>query len=77
MAELLENDTEGVAGPIEDAGLPLRDDMVEMRFNHEEGLFRSSRSWLSTEGDASRSVFDTSDRCAPIELCRESDGVKF
>ena len=77
VAEWLENETEGVVGLMEDTGLPLTDEMVGMRFNQEEGLFMSSRLLLSTEGDASWSVFDTSDRRAPTELCRESDGVEF
>jgi hypothetical protein len=77
VAELLENDIEGVVGLTEDAGLALKDEMVEMRFNHEEGLFMSSRSLPSMAGDTSWSVFDMSDRRAPTELCRESDCVEF
>ena len=53
VAEVFENDTEGVSGLIEDAGLPLNDEMIEIRFNHEEDLFKVSSSLLSVEGDAS------------------------
>jgi hypothetical protein len=77
VAELFENDTEGVVGLMEDAVLPLNDEIVEMRFSHEEGLFKLSRSLLSTEGDASWSVLNISDRRAPTELCLEIGGVDF
>jgi hypothetical protein len=75
VAELFENDTEDVVGLMEDPGLPLNDEMVEMRFSHED-LFKLSRSLLSTVGDVSWSVLDMSDRRAPTELCREIDGVE-
>ena len=36
MAELFEKDIEGVSGLMDDTGLPLNDEMVEMRFSHED-----------------------------------------
>ena len=53
VAEVFENDIEGVSGLTEDAGLPLNDEMTEMRFNHEDDLFKVSSSLLSVEGDSS------------------------
>ena len=53
VAELFENDTEGVVGLRDDERLPFNDDMVEMRFSHEDDLFKFSKSLLSAEGDAS------------------------
>lgn len=52
VAELFENDTEGVVGLMDEAGLALTDEMAEMRFSHED-LFELSKSLLSAEGDAS------------------------
>lgn len=53
VAELFENDTEGVVGLTDDEGLPFNDEMVEMRFSHEDDLFKFSKSLFSAEGDAS------------------------
>jgi hypothetical protein len=52
VAELFENDTEGVVGLMDEAGLALNDEIVEMRFSHED-LFKLSKSLLSAEGNAS------------------------
>lgn len=75
-AERLENDSEGVVGCMEDDGLPFNDEMVEMRFNHDDDLLGWSRSLLSSKGDASGSAFNVSDRRALTELRREFDGVE-
>ena len=50
VAELFEYDTEGVSGLMEEAGLPLSDEMAEMRLSHEEDLFKVSSSLPSGEG---------------------------
>lgn len=52
LVELFDNDTEGVMGLTDGAGLLLNDEMVEMRFSHED-RFKLSKSLLSVEGDAS------------------------
>ena len=71
VPEVLDSDTEGVVGLIDEAGLPFKDDMVEIRFSHEDDGRRLSQSGLSVDESLSWSTFDL---YSLIELCLDTGG---
>jgi hypothetical protein len=74
VAEVWESVTDGVVGLIEEAGLPLSDDIVDILLSHDRVLILSGSSTLP---DASFSwpAAECSDLLGPRELWREMGGV--
>ncbi len=71
VPDVFDRDTEGVVGLIDDTGLPFKDDMVEIRFSHEDDGRRLSPSGGSVDESLSWSIFD---RRGLTELCLDTGG---
>ena len=77
VPDVLDIETDGVAGLRDEGGLSFIDDMVDILLSHDEAVFALSIFPLSPVEPCSSGVLNMSDRRPPTELCLESAGVKF
>ena len=77
VPDVLDTETDGVAGLRDEAGLSFIDDLVDILLSHDGVVFAPSALPLSPMGPCSSVVLNMSDRRPPNELCLDNAGVAF